>query len=107
MMTEEVSEKIGQLKDADVSKTMGDCQQLQEMYEVLHRDYYKLLDKLGQQRDIAHRLRVKNTDLRRAISSAIDYLACMDRITPDSPNEQLAMDVLNKTLREMTNDKKI
>jgi hypothetical protein len=45
-----------------------------------------------------YELRDKVDHMTTAINSALDYLACMDRITPDKPNEQLAMDVLNEAL---------
>jgi heterodisulfide reductase subunit B len=88
------------LQNADASKTMTDCHQLQkdfdrvfETYTILLEDYYTL-------HKLSEKLNQKNLDLKRAISRAVDYLACMDRISEDKPNEQLAMDVLNEALGE-------
>jgi hypothetical protein len=102
MITEEleVSERIGQLKNADASKKVTDCQRLQkdfdrvfETYTILLEDYYTL-------HKLSEKLNQKNLDLKRAITSAISYLACMDRISDKESNEQLAMDVLNEALGE-------
>jgi hypothetical protein len=37
--------------------------------------------------------------LKKAIERALGFLACMDEISPDKPNEQLAFDVLNEALK--------
>ena len=38
---------------------------------------------------------------KQAMSQALSYLACMDRISDTEPNEQLAFDVLRKCLEEL------
>lgn len=40
---------------------------------------------------------------KQAMSQALSYLACMDRISDTEPNEQLAFDVLRKCLEELDN----
>lgn len=38
---------------------------------------------------------------KQAMSQALSYLACMDRISDTEPNEQLAFDVLRKCLEDL------
>jgi hypothetical protein len=40
---------------------------------------------------------------KQSMSQALNYLACMDRISDTEPNEQLAFDVLRKCLEELEN----
>lgn len=51
----------------------------------------KELEKVKKQLDIA----------KKSILSALQFLACMDRISEEKCNEQLAFDELNKALEEL------
>ena len=58
--------------------------------------------------DACYRLEKENSDLlfenlkyKEAISSALNFLACVDRISETECNEQLAFDVLRKALEEL------
>lgn len=58
--------------------------------------------------DACYRLEKENCDLlfenlkyKEAILSALNFLACTDRISETECNEQLAFDVLRKSLEEL------
>lgn len=51
----------------------------------------KELEKVKKQLDVA----------KKSILSALQFLACMDRISEEKCNEQLAFDELNKALEEL------
>lgn len=62
-------------------------------------------DKLN---DACYRLEKENSDLlfenlkyKEAVSSALNFLACADRISETECNEQLAFDALRKALEEL------
>lgn len=59
------------------------------------------VDTLAMALDKCERLEKKLNEAKAAISSALNFLACADRISETECNEQLAFDVLRKALEEL------
>ena len=58
-------------------------------------------DTLAMALDKCERLEKQLKETKSAISSALNFLACADRISETECNEQLAFDVLRKALEEL------
>lgn len=59
------------------------------------------VDTLAMALDKCERLEKQLKETKSAISSALNFLACVDRISETECNEQLAFDVLRKALEEL------
>lgn len=59
------------------------------------------VDTLAMALDKCERLEKQLKETKSAISSALNFLACADRISETECNEQLAFDVLRKALEEL------
>lgn len=59
------------------------------------------VDTLAMALDKCEKLEKQLKETKSAISSALNFLACADRISETECNEQLAFDVLRKALEEL------
>jgi tRNA(Glu) U13 pseudouridine synthase TruD len=94
-----LSEEYIDLREEN-KRLKSNLKQMRKKVDILNVLYQHIQEQYNLLNAITESFRNQNEDLERAITSAISYLACMDRISDKESNEQLAMDVLNEALGE-------